>query len=39
MNGATGFHAKPARESCVECHDASNSPHFDYDSYWKAIAH
>lgn len=25
--------------TCVTCHDAENSPHFDYASYWKRIAH
>lgn len=25
--------------SCVVCHDAENSPHFDHDSYWERIRH
>ncbi|MBI1310366.1 hypothetical protein GC176_03590 [bacterium] len=24
---------------CYKCHDLDNSPHFDFDSYWKKIAH
>lgn len=28
-----------ARASCVECHDAENSPEFDYETYWAKIAH
>ncbi len=25
--------------SCVICHDAENSPHFDYSTYWPRIRH
>ena len=25
--------------TCVGCHDAENSPHFDYATYWAKIAH
>jgi hypothetical protein len=28
-----------ARETCVVCHDAANSPDFDYETYWSKIAH
>ncbi|MHC4875378.1 MAG: multiheme c-type cytochrome [Planctomycetota bacterium] len=24
---------------CYQCHDLDNSPHFDFDSYWKEIVH
>ena len=31
---------KQAREGmCTSCHDPDNSPHFDFDKYWKDIAH
>jgi hypothetical protein len=26
-------------DSCVECHDLDNSPHFDFDEYWPKIEH
>ena len=28
-----------AREACVTCHDAENSPDFDYATYWEKIKH
>jgi hypothetical protein len=28
-----------ARNQCTACHDRENSPKFDYDAYWKRIAH
>jgi len=28
-----------ARESCATCHDAKNSPDFDYATYWEKIKH
>jgi 2',3'-cyclic-nucleotide 2'-phosphodiesterase (5'-nucleotidase family) len=28
-----------AKESCVTCHDAENSPDFDYATYWEKIKH
>jgi hypothetical protein len=29
-----------ARDSgCYKCHDLDNSPHFDFDEYWKEIEH
>lgn len=31
--------SKPDRAFCLTCHDADNSPHFDYDVYWPKIAH
>jgi len=31
---------KQARDTmCYTCHDLDNSPHFDFDSYWKEVAH
>jgi len=34
-----GDWAAQARASCIECHDAENSPDFDYDTYWAKVAH
>lgn len=34
-----GEWAAKARASCLECHDAENSPDFDYETYWAKIAH
>ena len=28
-----------AKDSCVTCHDAKNSPNFDYATYWEKIKH
>ena len=28
-----------AREQCTHCHDHENSPHFEFATYWKKIAH
>ena len=28
-----------AKKHCLTCHDGDNSPHFDFDSYWKKIEH
>ena len=28
-----------AQNACVICHDHENSPHFDYEKYWKKIDH
>ena len=28
-----------AADSCLTCHDHENSPHFQYDSYWKQVEH
>lgn len=31
---------KQARDNlCYTCHDLDNSPHFDFESYWKKVAH
>lgn len=30
---------RPPRTFCLTCHDADNSPQFDYDKYWPKIAH
>ena len=31
---------RPAgREACIRCHDAGNSPNFDFEAYWAPIAH
>ena len=39
--GARGTHGlfRRARNQCTACHDRENSPKFDYDAYWKKIAH
>ena len=28
-----------AKKTCINCHDGDNSPHFDFDTYWKKIIH
>jgi hypothetical protein len=28
-----------AKKVCVQCHDGDNSPHFDFETYWKKIVH
>ena len=28
-----------AAGTCLKCHDPENSPHFEYDSYWKKVQH
>ena len=28
-----------AKDTCVTCHDAENSPDFDYATYWEKIKH
>lgn len=28
-----------ARDQCLRCHDAENSPTFDYQTYWERIVH
>ena len=28
-----------AKKLCLTCHDGDNSPHFDFDSFWKKIEH
>lgn len=35
---STAF-AAGAADQCRTCHDRENSPHFDYDAYWKRIVH
>lgn len=31
---------KTAQEkTCIGCHDLDNSPHFEFDTYWKQVAH
>lgn len=27
------------KKHCLTCHDGNNSPHFDFDTYWKKIDH
>jgi 2',3'-cyclic-nucleotide 2'-phosphodiesterase (5'-nucleotidase family) len=39
LHGDTKFIAKPGVESCTVCHDAKNSPKFEYQSYLAKIAH
>jgi len=34
-----GGWAAQAKDSCVKCHDAENSPNFDYATYWEKIKH
>jgi 2',3'-cyclic-nucleotide 2'-phosphodiesterase (5'-nucleotidase family) len=34
-----GKWAAQAKDSCVACHDAANSPNFDYATYWEQIKH
>ncbi len=31
--------ASAAKQVCFRCHDLDNSPHFDYDEYWKKVRH
>ena len=31
--------ARPDPKFCMTCHDADNSPHFKYETYWPKIAH
>jgi hypothetical protein len=28
-----------AREQCTRCHDRENSPQFEFDAYWRQVAH
>jgi hypothetical protein len=28
-----------AKKICIECHDGDNSPHFEFNTYWKKIKH
>ena len=28
-----------AREQCIRCHDHENSPRFEFETYWKQVAH
>jgi len=28
-----------AKKHCLTCHDGDNSPHFDFETYWKKIVH
>ncbi|MDR2114885.1 MAG: hypothetical protein LBP87_00735 [Planctomycetaceae bacterium] len=28
-----------AKRVCIQCHDGDNSPHFDFETYWKKIVH
>jgi hypothetical protein len=34
----TGYFGQ-ARNQCITCHDAENSPRFNFDEYWKRIQH
>ncbi|MDR2441216.1 MAG: hypothetical protein LBE12_17785 [Planctomycetaceae bacterium] len=31
--------ANTAKKVCIQCHDGDNSPHFDFETYWKKIIH
>jgi hypothetical protein len=35
---ASGF-GRSASQQCTTCHDRENSPGFEYEAYWKKIAH
>ena len=38
--GGTGSPLRPVgAATCVSCHDAENSPHFRFQSYWEKIRH
>jgi len=43
MRGGAASAAAPVRTSqgmaCTACHDPANSPQFDFEAYWKRIAH
>jgi 2',3'-cyclic-nucleotide 2'-phosphodiesterase (5'-nucleotidase family) len=39
LHGGKDFVAKPSAQSCTTCHDAKNSPKFDYATYWARMAH
>ncbi len=39
LHGAKDFLAHPAPQTCTVCHDAKNSPKFDYATYWARMAH
>jgi len=28
-----------AKKHCLTCHDGNNSPHFDFETFWKKIEH
>jgi len=36
---APGILRTAVRETCIRCHDASNSPNFDSEAYWTLIEH
>ena len=36
---ATPEGKQKAANNCLECHDLDNSPKFDFDEYWPAVAH
>jgi 2',3'-cyclic-nucleotide 2'-phosphodiesterase (5'-nucleotidase family) len=39
LHGDGKFQTRPAESTCVACHDAKNSPNFDYKTYWSRMAH
>ncbi len=39
MNPAKNKLPKVGRESCMPCHNTEHSPTFNFDEYWKKIAH
>ena len=38
-HGDSKFVPHPTESSCVVCHDAKNSPNFDFKEYWARMAH
>jgi len=39
MHARDGSYVVSARESCRACHTSQWSPHFDFETYWKRVAH
>lgn len=39
LHGDGKFVARPTESSCVVCHDAKNSPKFEFKEYWAKVAH
>ena len=33
------FDGTVVAKKCMECHDLDNSPDFDFQEYWKEVAH
>jgi hypothetical protein len=39
IGGMQQFRKKVRKEFCLRCHDAENSPGFNFETYWPKIAH